>query len=62
MVQFYKPLGTNSKHTHTHPKLKGKGKSSEGSWKGRHGSTEDSDIKQWTRPWKSLTFPTLEGV
>lgn len=28
MVQFYKPLMTNSKHTH--PKLKVEGKSSEG--------------------------------
>lgn len=53
MVQFYKPLTTNSKHTH--PKLKGEGKSSEKLGKQR--------MVTWnSRLWTFLTFLTLEDV
>lgn len=56
MVQFYKPPTTNSKNAH--PKLTGKQRGQ----KELGRETKDNDTKQQTRPWKFLTFPTLEDV
>lgn len=52
MVQFYKPLMTNSKHTH--PNLRGKERVQK-----ELENTKDGDMEQQTHLW-TFTFLTLE--